>query len=287
MYFNSCSICVSGSAVDDTTHKCFACSLRFTSLCTSCVSTTCTACVAGNFFDPTTQTCLSCATQYGSGCSACSSITCTTCAGAITTSGNCVSCLIFGTSCTTCSSTSCINCGAGRFIDSSGACQSCVCPVGFTSDVSRCTGTTIGSAALCQTPFTNPTTQAAVTPNAGDNNGYETTPNGLLLDDTTFAQDANSGTGTGTDTSPNKDKHILSGYFTAGFVPGVVKGIEVKIIAKVPTPGTASPQIFASIATAGTFSVGKSTAKLTATESTTTLGSSTDLWGFTSISTTN
>ncbi len=68
-------------------------------------------------------------------------------------------------------------------------------------------------AQYCQvtsTGFHSPTTHAAVTSGAGDNNGYEVNAVNAFADDGLYAVDTNSGSGTSTSgTSTTKDKHQL------------------------------------------------------------------------------
>ena len=102
---------------------------------------------------------------------------------------------------------------------------------------------------LANTNFVAPTANAPVTTNAGDNNGFETTPANAYLtnpNNSAYAVDANSGTGTGTGcTGTGKDKHLFYNY---GFVPPVlpagvtIRGIEVRLDALVNST-TSAPKM--------------------------------------------
>jgi len=79
-----------------------------------------------------------------------------------------------------------------------------------------------------------PTANAPVTSGSGDNNGFQTNPTGAYADDTSYAQDASSGTNTNTGCGdPGKDRHDFYNYGIS--VPGTntVTGIQVRLVARV------------------------------------------------------
>jgi len=136
------------------------------------------------------------------------------------------------------------------------------------------------------TGFRSPTANAAVTTAAGDNNGYQTSPNNAHGDDTLNAQDPSSGTTTSnpacTTATPDtgKDQHRFSNY---GFsIPNgvTIRGIEVRLDAFASsTAGT--PKICVQLSWNGgtTWTTLKQSANLTTAMATYTLGSATDAWG--------
>lgn len=136
---------------------------------------------------------------------------------------------------------------------------------------------------VTSTGFLAPSANAAVTTSAGDNNGYQTSPANAYTADGLFATDASSGTGTSTScTSAAKDKHLFYNYNIS--LPGtaVVKGIEVKMNAKVNNASSA-PKICVQISWDGgvTWTTAKNTTTLTTTNKTYTLGTNIDIWGHT------
>ena len=147
---------------------------------------------------------------------------------------------------------------------------------------------TMAAIPILNTGYVSPTTAAAVTTSAGDNNGYEGTPGNLLALDGLLATDANSGTSNSTScTATSRDKENLGG-FTLNVTSGAaIKGIEVTLKAKVnSTQG--SPKLCVLLSGDG-GATWTATARTTATLSTTltqyTLGTATDLWGRTWVST--
>lgn len=75
------------------------------------------------------------------------------------------------------------------------------------------------------------TSQAAVTVNSGDNDGYESNPSQACGDGGGYATDNNSGTSTTTScTSGNKDRHDFWGFGADSGIPidATVSGIEVR-----------------------------------------------------------
>lgn len=115
----------------------------------------------------------------------------------------------------------------------------------------------------------------------GDADGYETAPANACANDSIFAQDANSGTGTATScTSTAKDRHRFYNYGIALPASSVVNGIQVLLDALKSGTGTA-PQLCVELSWDGgtTWATAKTTATLTASEVTYTLGTTADTWG--------
>lgn len=139
------------------------------------------------------------------------------------------------------------------------------------------TPTPLGGAA--QTGFQDPSADSADT--GGDDNGYQSNSNRAYTDNGSFAVDSNSGDGTSTScTSTNKDRHRFYNY---GFsFPGgaSIKGIEVRLDAKVDST-SGSPKICVQLSWDGgtTWTDTQSTSTLDRNEDTYILGSNTDTWG--------
>jgi hypothetical protein len=114
----------------------------------------------------------------------------------------------------------------------------------------------------------------------GDRNGYETsraaltgTPNGQ------FASDVNSGTGSGTScTSTTRDSEVAS--FSVPSVGSTILGIQVQLVGRANSTKNA-PKFCVEVSWDGgaTFTAGKTTATLTTSAATYTLGSTSDTWG--------
>jgi hypothetical protein len=127
----------------------------------------------------------------------------------------------------------------------------------------------------------SPSSNAAVTSSAGDNNGFEVSPANAYANDSLFAVDNNSGTSTSTScTNTGKDKHS---FYTFNLnVPGAatVQGIEVRLDGKVDS-STGAPLFCVQLSWNGgtSWTAAKSTATLGTTEQTYMLGSATDNWG--------
>jgi len=131
------------------------------------------------------------------------------------------------------------------------------------------------------TGLLSPSSQAAVTSGAGDNNGYQTNPTNAFVDDSLFAVDANSGNATGTGCAGGgKDKHNFYNYGINLPPTAAVQGIQVRLDARADATG-GSPRICVQISWDGgaTWTTTKQTSTLTTTEATYTLGSSSDTWG--------
>ena len=130
----------------------------------------------------------------------------------------------------------------------------------------------------------NCTAQAAVTTNAGDNNGYETNASGACVSGGTVATDANSGSGTQTTcTDSHKDRHKFSSFGIS--VPAsptpTIDGIEITVNAKIgSSPSTRMVCVELSWNNGTTWTTPK-TQTLSTTMTSYTLGSSADNWGHT------
>jgi WD40 repeat protein len=135
---------------------------------------------------------------------------------------------------------------------------------------------------LTNTGFLSPSANAAVTANAGDNNGFQTTPGNGYADDGLFAVDTDSGTGMSTSCTANgKDKHI---YYNYGFnlpTGSLIAGIEVRLDAKVDSNLLNNPNMCVQLSWDGgtTWTAAKRTATLTTSEATYVLGGPADTWG--------
>jgi hypothetical protein len=133
------------------------------------------------------------------------------------------------------------------------------------------------------TGYLSPSANAAVTTGSGDNNGYQSSPANAYFNDTSVATDTNSGTGSSTAcNSTAKDRHI---YYNFSGMPGAataINGIQVRLDARADSANGA-PKICVEISWNGgtTWSVVKNTSNLTTTETTYTLGGTTDTWGHT------
>jgi hypothetical protein len=140
--------------------------------------------------------------------------------------------------------------------------------------------TTLGGPS--NTGLLSPSANAAVTSNAGDNNGFQTNPNNGHANDGVFAVDTNSGTNTNTSCTNNgKDKHIYRDYNVS--LPGgaTINGIEVRLDARVDATG-GQPRMCVQLSWDGgaSWTTAKTTAtNLTTSEATYTLGGAADTWG--------
>ncbi len=165
-----------------------------------------------------------------------------------------------------------------------------VYPAVTTSYTLTCTGAggsiakTVTVMESGNTGLRDPGSNLAVTSLAGDNNGFQTNPAYAWQADGFFAVDSSSGTDTSVDClATTKDKHIMYNY---GFVipsGATIKGIEVVLKAKVDsTSGT--PKMCVQLSSDGgvtwsTAAQTKTTAALTTTNTSYTLGGATDTWG--------
>jgi hypothetical protein len=115
----------------------------------------------------------------------------------------------------------------------------------------------------------------------GDNDGFGTNPSRAYTDNSQFAVDTNSGSGTGTDClGTDKDKHRFYNYNFSLPTGATVKGVEVRLDAKVDNT-SGSPKMCVQLSWDGgtTWTTAKSTSTLTTSEKTYTLGGSSDMWG--------
>jgi hypothetical protein len=125
-----------------------------------------------------------------------------------------------------------------------------------------------------------PTAFAPVTSNAGDGNGYQTTPaNWYSAFDGVVAADSSSGTGSGqTCGASTRDQEILSGYSFGSLGAGTILGIQVQIRGKVNS-SSSSPKFCVQLWNGTTWGTGKVTTALKTSLTTFTLGTTSDLWG--------
>lgn len=140
---------------------------------------------------------------------------------------------------------------------------------------------TITPAPGTNTGFLSPSTNAAQTSNAGDNNGYQTSPANAYANDSSVATDTNSGTNTSTSCTNNgKDRHRYNNYNFNIPATAVIQGIQVRLDARADATG-GSPKICVQLSWDGgtTWTTAKSTTTLSTTEVTYTLGSMSDTWG--------
>jgi hypothetical protein len=129
--------------------------------------------------------------------------------------------------------------------------------------------------------FQNPS--AHLSQGGGDGNGYQTNPTNAYAYDNAVALDTNSGTNTSTScTNSGKDKHRFYNYGFTIPAGATIKGIEVKLNAKVDnTKG--SPKICVQLSSDGgsTWTTAQATATLTTALNDYTLGGPADMWGHT------
>ena len=132
------------------------------------------------------------------------------------------------------------------------------------------------------TGLLSPTSQAAVTTGAGDNNGYQTSAANALTNNSSFAVDTNSGNGTSTAcNSTNKDRHVFSNYNITSIPGGAsILGVQVRLDARADSTSGA-PKICVELSWNGgaTWTAVKNTPTLTTSEATYTLGGTADTWG--------
>jgi len=126
-----------------------------------------------------------------------------------------------------------------------------------------------------------PNANAPVTGSAGDNNGFQTTPANAYVSDGLFAVDTNSGNNTNTAcTNTGKDKHNYYNYNFNLPAGATIQGIEVQLTAKVNST-TSSPKMCVQLSWDGgtTWTTTQSTATLSTTNATYTLGGTANTWG--------
>lgn len=137
------------------------------------------------------------------------------------------------------------------------------------------------SGATANTGFRSCTANAAVSASSGDNNGYQTNPANMCLNDSAFGEDTNSGTNTTTTCGDaGKDRHLVYNYGHAIPAGSTVSGVEVQLDAWADAIA-GSPFICVELSWNGgtSWTTAKTTGTLTASEATYTLGSSSDTWG--------
>ncbi|HET9915086.1 MAG TPA: PKD domain-containing protein [Anaerolineales bacterium] len=136
-------------------------------------------------------------------------------------------------------------------------------------------------AASTSTGFLSPSTNAAQTSSAGDNNGFQTSSANAYANDSSVATDTNSGTNTNTSCTNNgKDKHRYYNYNFNIPATAVIKGIQVRLDARADAT-SGSPKTCVQLSWDGgtTWTTAKSTTTLSTTETTYTLGNISDTWG--------
>jgi hypothetical protein len=136
-------------------------------------------------------------------------------------------------------------------------------------------------AASTNTGFLPPSSQAPQTSSAGDNNGYESNPNSVFMDDGVFATDLNSGSNNNQSCTHNgKDKHFFYNFNFS--LPGgaTIQGIQVRLDARADSASN-SPKICVQLSWNGGSSwvTAKQTSTLTTSEATYILGGTADTWG--------
>jgi hypothetical protein len=115
----------------------------------------------------------------------------------------------------------------------------------------------------------------------GDNNGYQTSPTNAYTSNNLYAVDTNSGTSTSTSCAHSgKDRHVFSNYNIVLPATATVLGIEVRADARADSTSS-SPRLCVELSADGglTWTAVKTTANLTTSRQTYTLGSTVDTWG--------
>lgn len=129
--------------------------------------------------------------------------------------------------------------------------------------------------------FSSPSSDAPETTNAGDNNGYQSSPTNAYANDGLFAVDTNSGTNTGTNCDGiDKDKHQYYNYDFSIPSGATINGIEANLVAKADST-TGTPKICVELSYDGGahWTAAKTTNNLTTSSATYVLGGSADTWG--------
>ena len=130
------------------------------------------------------------------------------------------------------------------------------------------------------TGYLAPSAQAAVTSNAGDNNGFESGPTNAFVDGGAEAADMNSGINKNTScTDTGKDKHLFYNY-NFSFSASAIQGIEVRLDARADSNG-GTPKMCVEISWDGgaSWTAFKNTPNLSTSQTTYILGGSADTWG--------
>jgi hypothetical protein len=146
---------------------------------------------------------------------------------------------------------------------------------------------TLARPSAAMTGFLNPSGTSAVTVNAGDNNGFQTSATGAIADAGLAAVDTNSGTNTSTNCLDNgKDKQNFSFFVVVGptgTLPttATITGVELRVDARADsTAGT--PRLCARLSSdsgATWTTTVLSTTTLSTGEVTYQLGNAAQLWG--------
>lgn len=136
----------------------------------------------------------------------------------------------------------------------------------------------------CSTAATgllSPAANAAVTSSSGDNNGFEVSAANAGADDGAVAVDNNSGSGTQTScSSTRKDRHVYRDYNVSLPAGATVQGIQVRLDARADsTSGTPRMCVQLSWNGGASWTATKTTATLTTSEASYTLGAANDTWG--------
>ena len=129
------------------------------------------------------------------------------------------------------------------------------------------------------TGFRSPGANAA--DSGGDGNGFETGAANAHGDDTSSAVDTNSGTGSSTScTSTARDKHRFFNYGITVPAGAAVKGIEVRLDARVDST-SGSPRMCVALSWDGgvSWTAAQATSTLTTSMTARTLGGATNTWG--------
>ncbi len=129
------------------------------------------------------------------------------------------------------------------------------------------------------TGFRSPGANAA--DSGGDGNGFETNAANAHGDDTSSAVDTNSGTGSSTScTSTARDKHRFFNYGITVPAGAAVKGIEVRLDARVDST-SGSPRMCVALSWDGgvSWTAAQATSTLTTSMTARTLGGATNTWG--------
>ena len=133
---------------------------------------------------------------------------------------------------------------------------------------------------VVNTGFAAPTANAPITSGAGDNNGFQTNPTNAYVTDGAFAEDANSGTNNNTScTNAGKDKHLYYDFNLSVPSGAAIKGIEVRLDAKVSGGSGTNMCVQLSWNGGTTWTAAQSTPALTTTIATHVLGGSANTWG--------
>jgi len=129
--------------------------------------------------------------------------------------------------------------------------------------------------------FNSPSADSPETTNAGDNNGYESSPTNAYINDGSFATDTNSGTNTNLNcTDTGKDRHRFYNYDFSIPTGATINGIEADLVAKADST-TGTPRICVQLSWDGgtTWTAAKTSNNLTTSSATYVLGGAADNWG--------